>query len=85
MNIYATYFSFFSNLEGKMTSENQKLIEKINLICPAAFFFLPKPDGKKKPLKNLLPSYLLDRSTLLYVITRKKKNHTPLDCGGFYM
>ena len=43
------------------------------------FFFSDEiPRENKKPLKYLLPSYFLGGSTVLYVITWKNKNHTPL-------
>ena len=46
------------------------------------FFFSDDiPRENKKPLNYLLPSYFLGRSTVLYVITWKNKNHTPLVKG----
>ena len=41
-------------------------------------FFPAKSRGKKKTVKILLPSYFFGRPTVLYVITGKIKNHTPL-------
>ena len=44
----------------------------------SVFFFYPKTRGKKKTRKYP-PTYLfLRRPSLLYVITRKRKNYTPL-------
>ena len=47
--------------------------EKKIAIFSSRFFFRLNPEGKKKPLKFVLPSYFFGRPTVLYVITWKKK------------
>ena len=76
----AHFFVFFHFLPSFVQKLSRNLVFRwlfgINLgLC---FFFTLNPEGKKKTRKYP-PTYLfLRRPSLLYVITRKRKNYTPL-------
>ena len=90
------FFRRDSGLEKKnrplnlISSPNQgkkaNLLRIYSSFIPKRFFFFPAkiPREKKKPLKYPLPSYIFGRSTVLYVITWKNKNHTPLVRGVIF-